>query len=206
MSRHDRHPPYPKPKSDDFQPVDQAEETRITSDMSTSEIEQRVRRRVEVRRQQKSSFIAHLISYIAVNAGLWVVYAFTFGDRSPSNLQNWSQFPWPLLVMFFWGIGVVTQAMHLYQNAPSVVARREQHVQAEVMRIKQQMGLPIDSANETYYDEKPKNAEKPKNTPQAMHLSTDGEIVPLETLLEDDSEASQPPRYTNTARGSATDR
>ena len=194
MPHHNRDRHNHNHEKDEFQPIEQAEDTRITSDMSHSEIEQRVRRRIEVRRKQVNAFVANLISYIGVNVGLWIVWGFT------AIHGRWLDMPWPLFVMFFWGIGVAIQGYHLYQNAPSVVARRERTIQDEVARVKARMGLPVDYQPDSFYDDKPKNLEKPKNN-VPTRLSADGEIVPLEDLLADEPESVESVRYMNSGRG-----
>jgi len=155
----------------DFQPIEQAEETRITSDMSPAEVELRIRRRIERRHAERSGFVGSVVAYVIVNAVLWSIFSDSRG------FYFWGM-PWPLFVTFFWGINLLRRGYSLYQNAPERVARRENYIQSEVDRMKARLGFDERFAN---YTEKPKNDEKPKrDAAAAVHLTADGELAPDE--------------------------
>lgn len=58
------------------------------------------------RAEAKAGFYAHLGIYIIVNAGLLLLWFTT----SPNS------FPWPLIVMGFWGIGLVSHAVSVFSS------------------------------------------------------------------------------------------
>lgn len=57
-------------------------------------------------------FRMHLRSYLIINAGLWLIWAFsTFASDAPFNNQH---FPWPLFPMLGWGIGLAMHYVSVY--------------------------------------------------------------------------------------------
>ncbi len=157
-------------------PLDQAEDTRIESGMSESEIETRIRRRIAARNKMRNEFYGHLTTYVIVNVVLWAIYLggnlFTLGFINGLPLP--AGFPWPIFVTFFWGIGLVSHAFNVYQNSGRATARRERAIRDEIEMERARLGL------DTSY-EKPKRQE-------SARLSDDGELVPLEELTEDESD------------------
>lgn len=171
-------------KDQDKLPLDQREDTRIEPGMSEDEVEKRIRRRIEQRRKDREGFLYHLVSFIGVNAVLWGIYAFS-GGRGGG-------FPWPAYVTLFWGIGLVSHALVVYQNSAAVVARRELAMQREIELEKARLGLRSD--NYDYVGEKPKRTlERTDPTPiereQRVRLSDDGELVPVDEDERGDSSA-----------------
>ena len=55
-------------------------------------------------------FKMHFRSYLIINAGLWLIWAFSAFFVSDGNTDN-RLFPWPLFPMLGWGIGL---AMHYF--------------------------------------------------------------------------------------------
>src|SRR5262245_5878066 len=135
-------------------------ESASESAQEDDSVEAQIRRRVEKRLKQRDAFIRHLVSFIAVNAMLWAIWAVTSGG-----------FPWPIFVTLGWGIGLVSDGLQVYQNSTRVAIRREEGIQREIELEKQRLGL----ADEY---------EKPKRE-RTMRLSDDGELVPSE---EDDDD------------------
>ncbi|MBC3783944.1 2TM domain-containing protein [Spirosoma utsteinense] len=57
-------------------------------------------------------FRMHLRSYLIINAGLWLIWAFsTFASDASFNTQH---FPWPLFPMLGWGIGLAMHYVSVY--------------------------------------------------------------------------------------------
>jgi hypothetical protein len=59
----------------------------------------------------RTKFQSHLVTYLLVNAGLWLLWAFTtqsFEGRHHDYL------PWPIWSTVFWGVGVVAQGLTAY--------------------------------------------------------------------------------------------
>lgn len=58
-----------------------------------------------------AKFKSHLFTYLAVNALLWLIWAFT-NDYSDYHRHN--EVPWPVFTMIFWGIGLTIQGLRTY--------------------------------------------------------------------------------------------
>lgn len=52
--------------------------------------------------QKRTSFKSHLVTYLIVNAFLWVLWYFT--GRYHNN--SWDELPWPVWPTLGWGIGL----------------------------------------------------------------------------------------------------
>ena len=76
----------------------------------------------------RSKFQAHVVSYVVINCGLWVLWALT--DRRHDDLV-----PWPVWVSVFWGIGLVMRGIAAYGGFNS-----EQRTQREYERLVREQG------------------------------------------------------------------
>jgi len=65
-----------------------------------------LRRKAKIRADVKSAFYMHLIVYVVVNIGLFLLWLFT-GSRQIFGI------PWFLLPLGFWAIGVVAHYLTL---------------------------------------------------------------------------------------------
>lgn len=70
--------------------------------------------------RRKRGFMKHLGAYIIVNAFLWVLYV--IGALS-SDPPSW--FPWPLIVMAGWGVGLGLNAWAVYGRAARPISEDE---------------------------------------------------------------------------------
>jgi hypothetical protein len=61
----------------------------------------------------RTKFQGHLITYLIVNAGLWVLWAFTTRSFEP---RHHDYLPWPIWSTIFWGVAVVAQGLTAYGN------------------------------------------------------------------------------------------
>src|SRR5258708_6639099 len=120
-----------------------SQDSQVSKEMSNEDFELKIRQRVEERIAKRNGFYVHLVSFIAVNSVLWFIWLSSEGYHSQS-------LPWPIYVTFFWGIGLVANAISVYQDSDRAINRRESMIQDEIAREKQRMGL----ANPMY--EKPK--------------------------------------------------
>ncbi|WP_151087594.1 2TM domain-containing protein [Hymenobacter baengnokdamensis] len=59
--------------------------------------------------QARISFQCHLLTYLFMNAGLWVMWA-----ALPSPPGTAGLLPWPVWPTVFWGIGLVQQGIRTY--------------------------------------------------------------------------------------------
>jgi hypothetical protein len=110
------------------------------------------RERVIKRMKKRQDFYTHLAWYVGVNLTFWFLWI----------LSGSVGFPWPLIITFLWGIGVVSDAVETYfQSNPELQARRERAIQREIERERARMAGSVEF-------------EKPKRT---AHLSDDGELV-----------------------------
>ena len=166
-------------------PVDQRPDTRIEPGMSENEINERIRRRIAIREKQRNEFVTHLVSYIAVNAMLWIIFGVSRGG-----------FPWPIFVTLGWGIGLFAHATQVYQNSAAVSAKRERTVQREIEMEKARLGLsgydyekPKRVYRDSFQPEPVGNTSDPGLASQAstrrppsqqVRLSDDGELVPID--------------------------
>lgn len=65
----------------------------------------------------RTKFQSHLVTYLVVNAGLWLLWAVTtLGLGHHSHRHSGFELPWPIWSTIFWGIGVVAQGMAAYSN------------------------------------------------------------------------------------------
>ncbi|WP_210516677.1 2TM domain-containing protein [Hymenobacter terricola] len=76
----------------------------------------------------RTRFQSHLVTYVVVNCGLWVLWAFT--DR-----QHDGGIPWPIWSTVFWGIGLVMSGIGAYGGF-----NREQRTQREYERLMREEG------------------------------------------------------------------
>jgi len=132
--------------------------------LSGAELEAALRRRAEQRIRERQAFINTLTGFITVNALLWGIW-FAAGVA-----KGTPDFPWPIFVTisWAWASGLISQGIHVYQNAPRRVIRHEEQIQLEVERERARFGLAT--------VDKRKNDEKPKRDP-VVRLSDDGELI-----------------------------
>ncbi len=109
---------------------------------------------------KRREFADHLAVYICINIMLWIIYGTT---------GILSGFPWPLIVMFGWGIGLVFHGAEAIMTGSS----RENAVQRA-----------IEQERERLYDEseKPKRALRSDDAPE-VRLTEDGEFT--ESMVEE---------------------
>jgi hypothetical protein len=80
----------------------------------------------------RAKFQAHLVTYLVVNAGLWVVWALT-------DQPHHGEIPWPLWATAFWGFALVMRGIAAYGGMS-----REQRTQREYERLVQEQGRGAD--------------------------------------------------------------
>lgn len=138
---------------------------------SRSELK-RVRRRAIAPIKKRIEFFEHLGVYTMINLMLWVIYLSTVFRDSEEFEEFFEEFiefevgeipfPFPLAVMFFWGIGLVSNALEVFG-----AARRERAIERELERER----AVLDS-------EKPKRARAAESDPpRSIRLTQDGELT-----------------------------
>jgi hypothetical protein len=73
-----------------------------------------------VRIRRKRQFQYQLMIFVVINVFLWILWAFTGG------------FPWPIFVTLGWGLGIATQAWHIYGGPSRPITEAE--IQREMGR------------------------------------------------------------------------
>ncbi len=138
--------------------------------MSEADQYDTIRKQVEQRFQQRYAFYTHVAVYTLVSLVLWLIYGATAGmagqfDNVPviGGLLTIVTFPWPLIVMAGWGIGLIAHGMNYYIRYGDGAIRRRAAIQREIER---------EMALNTSYD-------KPKNDSH-MRLTDDGELEAVE--------------------------
>lgn len=70
--------------------------------------------------KKRASFKQNLASYLIINALLWGIWWYTQGRHSRN--MDW---PWPLWVMIFWGMGVIFNYLDAYRGDKETMAEKE---------------------------------------------------------------------------------
>ncbi|MBO2009789.1 2TM domain-containing protein [Hymenobacter negativus] len=86
----------------------------------------------------RAKFQSHLVTYMVINAMLWVIWALTDG-------QFHGGLPWPIWTTAFWGFGLVMNGIAAYGNTSGM--SREQRTQREyeqLMREQARRADPLD--------------------------------------------------------------
>ena len=78
----------------------------------------------------RAKFQSHLVVYLIVNAGLWLLWAFT----NTSHHDN-QPLPWPAWTSIFWGIGLLLQGFAAYTGLS-----RGQRTEREYQRLLREEG------------------------------------------------------------------
>ncbi len=127
--------------------------------------EERIRQQVEERIKARNELITHLVIYIATNGFLWVVYGLLAG------LGGICAFPWVLIVMFGWGIGVVANLLEYYNKHGAGALRREQEI-AQALEQARRRGQ-LAGVDESFVIDKLKNEDLDD---RRVRLTDDGEF------------------------------
>jgi 2TM domain-containing protein len=101
--------------------------TPIRNGTSAAEAESAVRERALAQLKRKRGFRTHLLAYILVNSFLWLIWAVVL------TAVDGPWFPWPVLPMAGWGIGIVLHAWDTYGRKPFT----EAEVSREVERLRE---------------------------------------------------------------------
>lgn len=123
-----------------------------------------VRKRIDKPWKDRQEFFEHLGAFIGVNAGLWSIFLTTGQD-----------FPWPIFVTFFWGLG-------LFSDFVSKLRPRSQSQEAVIQR-------EIERERQRMLEE---DDEKPKRKRTELRLTEDGELT--DSMAEELAEEDKPKR------------
>ncbi len=78
--------------------------------------------------RSRTKFQSHLLIFLIINAGLWLLYAFT-----PDSHGGRHELPWPVWTSLFWGIAVLFQGVAAYSGLNSA-----ERTQREFERLRAQ--------------------------------------------------------------------
>lgn len=136
--------------------------------------EQRIRRRIEKRHQERQGFIIHLLIFIVINLMFWVMWGGVssylptwIGEMPPEVPREFvdGTFPWPIFITLPWLIGLIGHYLSYFSQHGPGAMRREALIQREIERAR----------------ERSLAYEKPKNDAyRRLELRDDGEIVEVE--------------------------
>ncbi len=87
-------------------------------------MEQDIHRRAEERVERRMGFFTHLVTYLVVNAGLFLAWYF-ISDHGKG-------FPWFVIPLGGWGVGVIVHALGVFVFGKF----RERMIDREVHRIR----------------------------------------------------------------------
>jgi serine/threonine protein kinase len=128
----------------------------------------RVRRRAEKPLKDRREFLQHLGVYAMINAMFWLMYLTSNNWLASliddADLAPVFAFPWPIAIMFFWGIGLVIHAVEALG-----AQRREDAIQRALEQERAQL-----------YGEKPKRDQYLMDDTVAerrVRLTEDGELT-----------------------------
>lgn len=62
----------------------------------------------------RAKFKSHLLTYLAVNTLLWIIWALTDGHNGGHGNSRHFNIPWPLWSTAFWGFGVLMNGIATY--------------------------------------------------------------------------------------------
>ncbi|OGX85722.1 hypothetical protein BEN47_14640 [Hymenobacter lapidarius] len=85
----------------------------------------------------RAKFQANLLSFLFVNATLWLIWAFIEPHHSGRPFRT--EVPWPLWVTFFWGLGLIKRGIVAYGGFTY-----EQRTQREYARLVRAQTDPLD--------------------------------------------------------------
>ncbi len=104
--------------------------------------------------EERKGFYIHMTVYLMVNLALLIVWA---------QATRGTGFPFPLIVLLLWGIGLTAHSMSVFTSSARTVAARERAIQRAVER-----------ETERLYGDVPR---KEKRKHERLMLAEDGELL-----------------------------
>jgi len=119
-----------------------------------------IRKRIEKQHNKRKEFITHLVVYGFINLMLWLIFIFTSGESTELGLPDFAaSFPWPLIVSFGWGSGLVAHAIDTWAQTGSRVARLDRAVRNAMRAEYGEDWLNV--ASKAQYNKVQRRVEKP---------------------------------------------
>ena len=85
--------------------------------------EEIIRKQVEKKLHARRDFIQHLAVYLVINGVFWLMW-----------LSSPLDFPWPIFVSGFWGVGLLSQYVDYYYKHGKGAEKREDEIEKEITR------------------------------------------------------------------------
>ena len=149
--------------------------------------EEEIRQRVEKRIKARQELVQHFVAYVLVNILLWVIWGGT-----GSWWGGVFAFPWPLIVMLGWGIGLFAHVMEYNSKHGAGAARQEREIQRELDRARARGELPVIDGRAEDLDSLPAKRKNEDLDERRVRLSADGELT--DSFIEDLDAAEKPKR------------
>ncbi len=151
--------------------------------------EEKLRQQIEERIEKRQEFITHLGIYITTNVFLWVLWAL-----AGSLLGGICTWPWVLVIMLGWGIGIVAHFLEYYTKYGPGAAQREHEIQRELRReLRRELeqdrlrGELVDEDDAAYAKRKREELEE-----RRVRLTDDGELS--ESFVQELEDREKPKR------------
>lgn len=128
--------------------------------------EERIRKQIEERIKARNELLTHVAIFIATNAFLWMLYGLLAG------LGGICAFPWVLIVLFGWGIGMVAHFLEYYNKYGAGALRREQEIEEALEQARRRGEISNDQAD--FVIDKLKNEDLDD---RRIRLTDDGELT-----------------------------
>jgi hypothetical protein len=141
------------------------EEIEETIDAGLTD-EQRIRRFVKKRMEERMGLWIHGSAYLMVNLLMWMIWLATSISDGDVN------FPWPLFVTLGWGIGMFAHFFEYYNKYGGGRDRQEAMVQDEIAKERERRS-----------QNKLKNEDRTYDPAMRIRLNDDGEMT--ETFIEE---------------------
>ena len=80
------------------------------------------------RLKKRRDFYGHLLVYLLINAAFWAIWGVSAAN------SHGGEFPWPMFITLFWGVGLVMNAWDVFFRRPIT----EEEVQREMEHLRPQ--------------------------------------------------------------------
>lgn len=133
--------------------------------------EEKIRRKIEKRYKERQGLFIHLLVFVIMNLLFWGMWLLVLPSATPlikdAEVVAATQFPWPLIITFGWGIGILAHFFDYYNKYGPGADRREDAIAREIQRQRER----------SLAFEKPKNDADRRTR---LELTDDGEIIEVE--------------------------
>lgn len=112
--------------------IEQAVEGKQPVDVMLSSDPDSIRKRVEQQFKKRNEFVIHLVVFVLINILLWVIFTFAgdivFANDAGGDFRL-NGFPWPLIVFFGWGAGLIAHGIETFYDTGRRIRQRTEAVE-----------------------------------------------------------------------------